>query len=70
MPEQARLCRRCDRPVTVEADRYEVFEQMHYVCFHYEFEHDPTDPDEECEAGGCPSAAVHPRPERRPGYRP
>jgi hypothetical protein len=54
----------------VEADRYEVFEQMHYVCFHYEFEHDPTDPDEECEAGGCPSAAVHPRPERRPGYRP
>jgi len=34
---------------------YEVFEQMHYVCFHYEFEHDPFDPDEECTAGGCPS---------------
>jgi hypothetical protein len=32
-----------------------VFEQMHYVCFHYEFEHDPTDVDEECGAGGCPS---------------
>jgi len=28
---------------------------MHYVCFHYEFEHDPFDPDEECKAGGCPS---------------
>jgi hypothetical protein len=43
---------------------------MHYVCFHYEFEHDPVDPDEECGAGGCPSAAVGPRPERRPGLEP
>lgn len=31
---------------------------MHYVCFHYEFEHDPVDPDEECGAGGCPSGAL------------
>ena len=31
---------------------------MHYVCFHYEFEHDPADPDEECRAGGCPSASL------------
>ena len=31
---------------------------MHYVCFHYEFEHDPADPDEECSAGGCPSGAL------------
>ncbi len=52
------LCRRCKRPVVLEADRYEVFEQMHYVCFHYEFEHDPVDPDEECGAGGCPSGAL------------
>ena len=50
----------------VEADRFDVFEGMHYVCFHYEFEHDPADPDEECSAGGCPSAVVHPRPDRRP----
>lgn len=49
------LCRRCRRPVRVSADRFGVFEQMHYVCFHYEFEHDPFDPDEECDAGGCPS---------------
>jgi hypothetical protein len=28
---------------------------MHYVCFHYEFEHDAFDPDEECTAGGRPS---------------
>jgi len=42
---------------------------MHYVCFHYEFEHDPIDVDEECSAGGCPSAAVNPHPERRPENR-
>lgn len=68
MPEPL-ICRRCSRPVVVEAARYEVFEHMHYVCFHYEFEDDPMDPDEECSAGGCPSAAVLPRPERRPENR-
>jgi hypothetical protein len=31
---------------------------MHYVCFHYEFEHGETDVDAECAAGGCPSAAL------------
>lgn len=49
------VCVRCGRPVRIEAERYEVFERMHYVCFHYEFEHDDFDPDEECNAGGCPS---------------
>ena len=39
---------------------------MHHVSFHHEFEHDPVDPDEECTAGGCPSAAINPRPGRRP----
>lgn len=37
------------------AEQYEVFEQMHYVCFHYEFEH-RGDPDVECAAGGCPAS--------------
>lgn len=60
------ICVRCNRPVGVEAARYEVFERMHYVCFHYEFEHDPVDPDEECSAGGCPSMAIRPHPDRRP----
>jgi len=31
---------------------------MHYVCFHYEFEHDSSrsnaDPDEDCGVPGCP----------------
>jgi hypothetical protein len=53
-------------PVVIEAERYNTFEKMHYVCFHYEFEHGQTDPDEECSAEGCPSAAVHPRSDRRP----
>ncbi len=48
-------CARCGRPVRVSREHYETFERMHYVCFHYEFEHDPFDPDEECNAGGCPS---------------
>lgn len=51
-------CRRCNRPVRVSAALFDVFEQMHYACFHYEFEHDPFDVDEECSAGGCPSAAL------------
>ena len=31
---------------------------MHYVCFHYEFEHGDTDVDAECGAGACPSRRV------------
>jgi hypothetical protein len=62
-------CLRYGRPVHVSKDQYEVFERMHYVCFHYEFEHDPVDVDAQCSAGGCPSAAVNPRPERRPDSR-
>jgi hypothetical protein len=48
-------CVRCGREVGVNRASCEIFERMHYVCFHYEFEHDPYDPDEECGAGGCPS---------------
>jgi hypothetical protein len=60
------LCHRCRQPVVISRDQYEVFEHMHYVCFHYEFEHGPADPDEECSAGGCPSQTINPRPDRRP----
>ena len=49
------VCVRCHRPVRVGARQFEVFEKMHYVRFHHDFEHDPADPDEECQAGGCPS---------------
>ena len=51
------LCRRCGLPVEASAQDFDVFEQMHYVCFHYEFEHQ-GDPDVECSAGGCPSSGI------------
>ncbi len=44
-PPDAPLCRRCNRPVQVSRIQFEVFEQMHYVCFHYEFEHGDVDVD-------------------------
>jgi hypothetical protein len=53
---QSPVCRRCGRSVVRSVRDYDTFEQMHYVCFHYEFEHDPSDVDDECMAGGCPSA--------------
>lgn len=49
------VCRRCGKPVVASAAHHDVFEQMHYVCFHYQFEHD-GDPDVECLSGGCPSS--------------
>ncbi len=52
------LCRRCDRPVRVSREHYETFERMHYVCFHYEFEHSEFDPDEACGATGCPMGDI------------
>lgn len=54
---EALTCRRCRRPVVASAADYEIFEQMHYVCFHYEFEHE-GDPDVECGAGGCPARGI------------
>lgn len=51
------VCRRCNLPVEASADSYDIFEQMHYVCFHFEFEHQ-GDPDIECAAGGCPAAGI------------
>ena len=43
--------------MVASAEQYDVFEQMHYTCFHHEFEH-RGDPDVECTAGGCPAAGI------------
>jgi hypothetical protein len=51
------VCRRCGLAVESNAEQFDVFEQMHYVCFHYEFEHQ-GDPDVECTAGGCPASGL------------
>jgi hypothetical protein len=47
------ICVRCGRPVESNADSYEVFEQMHWLCFHLEFEHE-GDPDRPCGDPSCP----------------
>jgi len=52
------VCRRCGLAVRENAGQFEVFERMHYVCFHYEFEHGDNDVDQECGAGGCPSVSL------------
>ncbi len=62
------VCRRCDRPVATPD--YETFERMHYVCFHYEFEHGDFDVDQECTAGGCPSRPHGETPAPKEGYEP
>ena len=47
------LCRRCNRPIVVNAANAEVFENMHWLCFHLEYEH-RADPDEACQDPSCP----------------
>ena len=47
------LCRLCKQPVIVNAERYDVFEQMHWLCFHLVFEHN-GDPDISCGDPDCP----------------
>ena len=49
----SKLCKRCGKPVEVNAASYDVFEQMHWLCFHMEFEHD-GDPDQPCGDPSCP----------------
>lgn len=58
------VCVRCKRPVRRNAAFFEVFEQMHWVCFHYEFEHflGEGDPDDACADPSCPARACDPSP--------
>lgn len=41
---------------------FDAFEGMHYVCFHYEFEHvlgsPDADVDSDCGVPGCPSGVL------------
>ncbi len=47
------FCVRCHKPVKVHQREYEIFEKMHWLCFHLEFEHE-GDPDEPCGDSSCP----------------
>ena len=47
------ICVKCNKPVVENAEQYEVFEKMHWLCFHLEFEHE-GDPDIPCDDVSCP----------------
>lgn len=49
----AQVCRACGE-LSASAHFASVFERMHYVCFHFEYEHGDTDRDQTCEVPGCP----------------
>jgi hypothetical protein len=53
MSDDAPLCARCGSPVTVNRDNYELFERMHWLCFHLEYEH-RADVDAPCAETSCP----------------
>ena len=53
MNEQNPICRRCGKPVVVNKANFGIFEGMHWICFHLEYEHGSYDPDEVCEDPGC-----------------
>jgi hypothetical protein len=55
-------CVRCRRPVVRSRDEYDVFEKMHWVCFHYEFEHGDYDVDAACRDPACPSRMIDEEP--------
>jgi hypothetical protein len=63
----AQICKACNGPVIREAHMYEVFEEMHWSCFHRVYEHDfssPTgDPDIACSDPSCPARAHDPDPQ-------
>ena len=54
MSEEAPKCVRCGRPVEINRELYQVFERMHWLCFHMEFEHE-GDPDASCRDPSCPN---------------
>lgn len=49
------ICKGCGCPVKDTEENYNMFEQMHWVCFHFSYEHLPNDPDTPCESRYCPT---------------
>jgi hypothetical protein len=59
MTESTDICKRCGRKITVNpALSADVFEGMHWLCFHLEFEHGVTDPDLPCSDYSCPWSII------------
>ena len=57
-------CTRCGRLVRRNLVSYETFEQMHWACLHYEFEHKggEGDHDEPCRDPRCTARAFDDKP--------
>ena len=53
MGDDAPVCARCGSAVTVNRENYELFERMHWLCFHLQFEHN-ADVDAPCSDQSCP----------------
>ena len=49
-----KICERCGEPVKKFSKEYEVFEKMHWICFHFTYEHGEYDIDEACDDPSCP----------------
>lgn len=49
-------CRSCGRDIqtSAEARARDVFEGMHWECFHFVYEHDGVKPSERCDDPSCP----------------
>ena len=60
--ESVPICRHCHCPVAQALYPYDVMEGMHWVCFHYVFEHFEIDIDRACKDPSCPSRMVDPDP--------
>ena len=52
MTTELPVCVKCQKPV-LHADNFELFEKMHWLCFHLEYEHE-ADPDDPCSDPSCP----------------
>ena len=48
------VCKRCGKKKTHRPEDYAIFEEMHWICFHLEFEHGDYDLDLPCEDPDCP----------------
>lgn len=53
MNENVKICVKCNKPVEKNKEQYEVFEKMHWLCFHLKYEHE-GDPDRPCNGPSCP----------------
>jgi hypothetical protein len=51
----ANFCKSCGSELEGPLEAYDAFEGMHWLCFHYAFEHYSNDPDVPCQNRHCPT---------------